>query len=351
MFTLFLATVLSCNNFLDILHPSRKTKEKKDIAFILSDIDSSLSLPACLDSVQQEFNTRVYPGNQPKPIIFSEIDEEYITKKFGKNILTLVKEMRKESYDIIPYLEDENFCFYNDIKQLRKKYNKKSKISEKRYWELVDKAAKRYIDKGTRFILRNYQTLGNIVLQEGANPYYITAIYGIETNFGTNKGNRIAFNSWATIYKDFPKDRHKGLNALEQLKELIDFAEESKRELMEIKGSFMGCIGDCQTLPNNRKRFGVDYDKDGVIDPFVMEDNLAFIAKYLDDCGFSWNKWRSVYAYNHQKFYADVVTVVAREIEKNYKKEKEKLYDSVLKEYKNHEAEQDITKLFQPDLF
>lgn len=346
VFTLFLLTLLNCGNYINISNLFKKPREKRDIAFILQDIDPTLAFPTYKDSLEVEFKKRIYPDNQPKPKSFTEINEQHLTKKFGKETLQLVKDMRELGYDIIPYLEDSRFSFYNDIPKLRYKYNKKSSITKKRYWQIVNNAAKRYIDKGTKFFLKNEKLLWEIVLEEGADPHYITAIYGIETNLGKNKGTRRAFCSWVSIYRDFPKDRYGRLNAPSQLKELIDFAEESDKDLLEIMGSFMGCIGDCQTLPNNRKRFGVDYDKDGVINPFNFEDNLAFIANYLDNCGFDWNKSRAVYAYNHQRLYVDIVTTIAKKIKTNVGEEKKKFKELVLNTFKNQEAKQDITKLF-----
>ncbi len=270
-----------------------------------------------------------------------EIDERKIMDKFGKVTLQLVKDMREIGYDIIPYLEDERFCFYNDIPKLRYKYNKGTSVSKTRYKQIINNFVRKNLEPATNFFMQNEKLLWEISLEYAVDPYYISSIYCIETNFGKNLGSRIAFNTWVSIYKDFPKDRHGRLNSTDQLKELIDFAEESGKDIMEIKGSFMGCIGHCQTLPNNRKRFGVDYDKDGVINPFVRADNLAFIAKYLSDCGFKWNKWEAVYAYNHHKSYADKITALSRTTSISVKGKKKRFYELMLKDFEFKEARQD----------
>ena len=80
-----------------------------------------------------------------------------------------------------------------------------------------------------------------------------------------------------------------------------------------------GAIGLCQFMPTNAVRFGVDGDRDGVVDLFTPADALHSIANYL-----AFHGWRPgltegrqekvIYHYNHDTSYAKTIVVLSQRL-------------------------------------
>ena len=90
---------------------------------------------------------------------------------------------------------------------------------------------------------------------------------------------------------------------------------------VEIKGSPFGAFGLCQFVPSSVLRFGIDYDRNGKIDLFTLEDALASMANYLVKNG--WHRGmskeealRCILTYNHSRPYAKTIIEVASILEK-----------------------------------
>jgi len=299
-----------------------------------------------IDSLKQGFYEKITKNIEFK--LASEItpyivpyDEAEIEKKYGKDILNLAIALDKEGYDIFPYLFDSRFKIYNDIKKLRKSYNN-IKLSAEQYKKNIDYFVRENLQDNVNFIMQNEKILWETAIEYKSDPFIIATVLNIESGFGKKLGKRIALNSWISIYNLFPKDRHARLNAFKQIKALLDFSVESNRDIFDIKGSFMGCIGLCQTLPDNIKKFGIDYNKDGIIDPFSLEDACAFIANYIKE-----GTEKQIHSYNPSKIYVDKVRALADATKKEYAIRKEKYNSLFIRNYSLNAVEKDKTNLFQ----
>lgn len=106
----------------------------------------------------------------------------------------------------------------------------------------------------------------------GVDRYVIAAIWGIESNYSTQMGDRSVLNSTATLAcvgrrQAYFKDEF--LSALEILHH-GDLRPE------EMRGSWAGAFGPTQFMPTAFKRYAVDADGDGRRD--VVEDPADLIA-------------------------------------------------------------------------
>ncbi len=106
----------------------------------------------------------------------------------------------------------------------------------------------------------------------GVDRYIVAAIWGIESNYGTQGGDRSVVNSTATLAcvgrrQAYFKDEF--LSALEILHR-GDVRPE------HLRGSWAGAFGGTQFMPTSFKRYAVDFDGDGRRD--VVDDPADLIA-------------------------------------------------------------------------
>ncbi len=162
---------------------------------------------------------------------------------------------------------------------------------------------KKRIQDGQDFIKKNSE-----VLQKAEDTYHvpkevITAILGIETNYGKNMGNFRVLDSLTTLGFDDPR-RSKFFRS-----ELIQFfllTRENNLDILKTKGSYAGAMGYSQFISSSYRAYAIDFDDDGHVDLFnSVEDAIGSIANYLKIHG--WKKEGKIvtrsYPNNVRKFY------------------------------------------------
>ena len=162
---------------------------------------------------------------------------------------------------------------------------------------------KKRIQDGQDFIKKNSE-----VLQKAEDTYHvpkevITAILGIETNYGKNMGNFRVLDSLTTLGFDDPR-RSKFFRS-----ELIQFfllTSENNLDILKTKGSYAGAMGYSQFISSSYRAYAIDFDDDGYVDLFnSVEDAIGSIANYLKIHG--WKKEGKIvtrsYPNNVRKFY------------------------------------------------
>ena len=195
------------------------------------------------------------------------------------------------------------------------------------------------ITRARSYLWENTEMLENISRQYCVPKEIIVSILLVETRFGDFVGERMAFNSLASmaICTDLetirphlakklitPKDedfaraicRKKADWAYDELRALILYSYWSGLDPLSLPGSIYGAIGLCQFMPSNVLSYGVDADNDGRVDLFVKADALYSIANYLREHGWGCqmdraSQYKVVYAYNHSHVYANTVLAVA----------------------------------------
>jgi lytic murein transglycosylase len=115
------------------------------------------------------------------------------------------------------------------------------------------------IARGREILKANAQTFAEVESALGVDRYIIAAIWGIESNYSTQGGDRSVLNSTATLAcigrrQAYFKDEF--LAALEILHH-GDLTPE------QLRGSWAGAFGATQFMPTAFKRFAVDFDHDG----------------------------------------------------------------------------------------
>jgi membrane-bound lytic murein transglycosylase B len=127
-----------------------------------------------------------------------------------------------------------------------------------------------------------YSTLKRAEDQYNIDMDYIVGFMGVESKYGTYTGDFRVLDSLATL--GFHKNRmHKWFNS--EFKNLFLLMREENRDIYSQYGSFAGAMGAVQQMPSIQRRFGVDYNGDGVKDPWDLEDSIGIIAKFMNKKG------------------------------------------------------------------
>ncbi len=153
----------------------------------------------------------------------------------------------------------------------------------KSVWDYLDILVNEDRVQNGKAILAKYRTTFDAVEKAyGVDRHFIAAIWGVESNYGTQIGERSVVRSTATLAcigrrQDYFRDEF--LSALEILSR-GDVTPE------HLKGSWAGAFGPTQFMPTSFKRYAVDFDGDGrrdVVDS--VADVVASTANNLKKDG------------------------------------------------------------------
>lgn len=132
-------------------------------------------------------------------------------------------------------------------------------------------------------LLKQYDALLNrIELQYGVNRNVVVAIWGMESSFGRNIGNKSVIRSLATLAHEGRRPEF----AKSQLLAALKILQNGDISLERMQGSWAGAMGQTQFIPTTYQDYAVDFDGDGRRDIWdSVADALASTAHYLQASG------------------------------------------------------------------
>ncbi|WP_135469160.1 lytic murein transglycosylase [Crenalkalicoccus roseus] len=134
------------------------------------------------------------------------------------------------------------------------------------------------VENGRRAYAENRALLDAIAARFRVSPRVIVAIWGMETNYGTNTGGFGVIEALATLAWEGRRASYFRSELLAALRVLEGGHIAPER----MKGSWAGAMGQPQFMPSNFERLAVDFDGDGRRDIWDSRaDALASIANYL----------------------------------------------------------------------
>lgn len=143
------------------------------------------------------------------------------------------------------------------------------------------------IEGGDRFWSENAEALELARQRYGVPEEIVTAVIGIETHYGRNRGRFKVLDALATLAFEYPR------RANEFRLELEHFLLLSREESLPLEGplgSYAGAMGIAQFMPGSYRRYAVDFDGDGRRDLFGnTRDAIGSIANYLTAHGWQRN--------------------------------------------------------------
>lgn len=150
-------------------------------------------------------------------------------------------------------------------------------------WEYLDSAASATrITTGQAKLAEHRQTALQMQQRYGIPAEIIVAIWGIESNYGSNFGSFSALSSFATLAYDGRRSQFARTELLAALR-IIDSGEIAANEMI---GSWAGAMGHTQFIPSSFEAYAKDGDGDGRRDIWgSIPDVMASTANYLAQAG------------------------------------------------------------------
>ena len=157
----------------------------------------------------------------------------------------------------------------------------------------------RRIDGGRAFLAEHRAALQRAEDKYGVPKEVVTAILGVETSYGGNKGSHLVVDALYTLAFAYPRsgdpakvDRENKREAFfrDELAQLFALGKEQGFDIATLKGSYAGAMGWGQFMPSSYRDYAVDGDGDGRVDLFDnLDDVFASVANYFAKKG----KWQA----------------------------------------------------------
>ena len=228
-------------------------------------------------------------------------------KKYHKNISSLINYLGEKGFQLNDLLQDPRFEIYEGI---RNKFINSAERKSKNLEEYKEALGYEYVKNSiSDFINDNIDQLELSEETYRISKYINSAIIGIESDFGENKGGFNPFNAYVSMYADNYKKKF----ASTQLEELLIFCEKNEIDVFSLKSSYAGAISYAQFLPYSLNRWFIGNDL------YDMDNNILSAANYL-----SYFKKRTgslekaILKYNPNKFFVRTVLDLAKDAEELY---------------------------------
>lgn len=147
------------------------------------------------------------------------------------------------------------------------------------------------INGGRQFMAENRDALASAEARFGVPPEIVTAIIGVETSYGANKGSYPVVDALYTLAFAYPRSGDPAKAAREdqreqffrgELAQLFALGKETGFDITRLKGSYAGAMGMGQFMPSSYREYAVDGDGDGKRDLFDdRADAVASVANYF----------------------------------------------------------------------
>ena len=157
----------------------------------------------------------------------------------------------------------------------------------KTIWDYLDSAASDdRIENGKKALSQNRALLDRIEATYGVDREIVTAIWGLESAYGTFRGDYPLIGSLATL----AYDGRRAAFFEEQLLAALQILQSGDVTAEQMTGSWAGAMGHTQFIPTSYLGFAVDFSGDGKRDIWSDDpvDALASTAAYLAKSG--WQK-------------------------------------------------------------
>lgn len=151
------------------------------------------------------------------------------------------------------------------------------------------------VDAGRAFLAAHRDTLQRAERKYGVPAEIITAILGVETGYGANKGSYPVVDALYTLAFAYPRSGDPAKLAYEdrreaffrdELAQLFALGKEEHLDITTLKGSYAGAMGWGQFMPSSYRQYAVDGDGDGRRDLFNdLDDVIASVANYFAQKG------------------------------------------------------------------
>ena len=151
--------------------------------------------------------------------------------------------------------------------------------------EYIDRAvSEKRITIGKEKLVEHQALLGALENRYGVDRHVIVAIWGVESNYGVQPGDKNVIHSLGSLICSNTKAKF----ARSQINSALKILQRGDISFEAMNGSWAGAMGHTQFIPTTYSAYAVDYDGDGKRDIWGnVPDALASTASYLKV-----SKWR-----------------------------------------------------------
>ncbi len=136
---------------------------------------------------------------------------------------------------------------------------------------------------GQRFLVEHRALLRQAEAAYGVPAEVITAIIGIETNYGATLGSHRVLDALSTLGFAYPR---RSDFFRKELEEFLLLVREEAVDPVRARGSYAGAVGKPQFIPSSYRAYAVDFDGDGQRDLWQSDaDVIGSVAAYLAQHG------------------------------------------------------------------
>jgi membrane-bound lytic murein transglycosylase B len=185
------------------------------------------------------------------------------------------------------------------------------KLSYERYRKIF--ITDKRIEGGVKFYADNRALIDTVSHRFGVDPFLLVSLAGVESRYGRNAKTHTVFGALHTVIHDLPR---KAKWVEREMAEYLVYCWENDLPPLSLYGSYAGAFGYGQFIPSSFRAYAMDFDNDGVRQPFEWPDVLASMANYLVKNGYAKGSadfskgsrnWKSVFRYNPAENYVKVV--------------------------------------------
>jgi membrane-bound lytic murein transglycosylase B len=139
------------------------------------------------------------------------------------------------------------------------------------------------IDGGAAFRRAQDRILRRVEAAYGVPPEIVTAIIGVETNYGRNLGSHRVLDALSTLGFAYPR---RAAFFRGELEEFLLLSRDEQVEPLSARGSYAGAVGKPQFIPSSYRAYAVDFDDDGRRDLWESDADVAgSVGNYLAQHG------------------------------------------------------------------
>ncbi len=162
---------------------------------------------------------------------------------------------------------------------------KQPEFFEKTYEYLDKRVNEARIKAAKKLLNENSILLQKVNAKFKVNNEILVALWGIETNFGVNKGKVDIISALSTLSFDNRRSEY----FEKELIILLKLIDKKIVKYESLYGSWAGAIGNFQFMPSTIQNYALNFDENSDIDLInSFQDSLASAANYLKTIG--WNE-------------------------------------------------------------
>lgn len=153
-------------------------------------------------------------------------------------------------------------------------------------WDYLDGAVSPdRVATGQAMLARHQAVLQAIEARYGVDREVVVAIWGMESNYGRNRGKTLILPALATL----AYDGRRGAFFEQQFLDALKIIQAGDTDPMHLTGSWAGAMGHTQFIPSSYLAHAVDFTGDGRRDIWSDDpaDALASTAAYLAQSGWT----------------------------------------------------------------